>query len=238
MSIGFGTTAKVGHLYPSGGLCDYEIQLMAPAGVQFLTTRLPFSRAGVENDIALVTDLERHSRLLADAAVDLIAVNCTAATMIAGADSINQRVQDATGIASVTTIEAVMNALKAAGVRDLVLLTPYQPEVVAMEDAFLGRHGLRVLAHAGDPCSTPVEQGNIPPARWVELAHSVKDIPADGLLISCAGVQLSSVIGEIETDFGRPVIASNAALLWQVLTTLGITSRPVGYGAVLSGEFD
>jgi maleate isomerase len=238
MSIGFGTTARIGHLYPSGGLCDYEVQLMAPDGVQFLTTRLPFNRTGVENDLALVTDLEQHTRLLADAEVDLIAVNCTAATMMVGADSINRRVREATGIASVTTIEAVMSALSTARVRDVVLLTPYLPDVVAAEEEFLRAHGVRVVAHGGDRCSTPVEQGSIAPSRWVELAHSMIDVTADAILISCAGVQLSDVVAEIEHDFRRPVIASNAALLWFVLKTLGISSRPRGYGAVLDGTFD
>ena len=80
----------------------------------------------------------------------------------------------------------------------------YRP-VIALARVVFAAQGLRIVAHAGDPCDTPVEQGNIAPSRWVELAHSVKDVEADGLLISCAGVQLSGVLAEIEADFGRPV---------------------------------
>ncbi|WP_406726860.1 hypothetical protein WJ438_22660 [Streptomyces sp. GD-15H] len=84
MSLGFGHLARIGHLYPSGGLCDYEIQLMAPDGVQFLTTRLPFRNTGIADDLGLVENLEQHARLLADADVDVIAVNCTAVTLLVG----------------------------------------------------------------------------------------------------------------------------------------------------------
>ena len=122
MSIGFGFKARIGHLYPSGGLCDYEIQAMAPEGVQFLTTRLPFSHSTLESDVALVNDVETHARLLASADVELIAMNCTAASMAVGAASINQRIEAATRIRSITTIEAVVAALKAAGARRICLM--------------------------------------------------------------------------------------------------------------------
>ena len=36
MSPGCGWKAQIGPLYPSGGLCDCETQLMAPESIQFL----------------------------------------------------------------------------------------------------------------------------------------------------------------------------------------------------------
>ena len=100
--------ARVGHLYPSGGLCDDEIQLMAPTGVQFLTTRLPFRATGVADDLALADDLELHAGLLADAAVNLIAFNCTAASMLLGPEPLRRRIAAETSLPVVTTIEAVV----------------------------------------------------------------------------------------------------------------------------------
>ena len=71
MGTGLGSRARIGQLYPSGGLCDHEIQRMAPAGVHFVTTRMPFRRAGLEDDAALARDVEFHAALLADALVDV-----------------------------------------------------------------------------------------------------------------------------------------------------------------------
>ncbi len=238
MSLGFGTVAKIGQLYPSGGQCDYEPQLMAPDGVQFMTTRLPFTASRLEDDLNLVADLERSARLCADAKVDLILLNCTAASMLVGPDVINRRVEDATGVRSVTTIEAVMEALHAAGLKKLALMTPYLAEVVDAEIAFLQTEGFEVVASAGIPCTNPIDQGAIDPARWVEIARGLAASNADGLLISCAGIQIGSVLGRIEAEFGRPVIASNQAVVWKCLRMLGIEARPTGFGGLLAGDFD
>jgi maleate isomerase len=238
MGLGFGWKARIGQLYPSAGLCDYEPQAMAPEGVQFLTTRLTFRRARLEDDAALVNDIEAHASLLADARVNLVALNCTAASMVAGAESINRRIQAATGIRSTTTIEAVVSALAAAGLGRFALMTPYMPEVVAAEIEFFARQGLAVTAHAGLPCEDPVAQGSIPAQRWMELARTLRDTACDGLLISCAGIQIAPVLERIEQEFGRPVIASNQALVWHCLRLLDLPDRPAGFGALLAGCFD
>lgn len=238
MAAALGSKARIGQLYPSGGLCDHEIQRMAPDGVHFITTRMPFRKAALEDDAALARDVESHAMLLADARVDLIAFNCTAASLVTGPDAINRRIEAATGIRSVTTIEAVLQALDATGIRRFALLTPYLPEVVAAETAFFAERGLQVSASAGLPCADPVEQGCIEPQRWLEFARVLREAPGDGLLISCAGIQISGVLAEIEHIFGRPVIASNQALLWTCLRRLDLAERPHGYGALLEGVFD
>lgn len=238
MALGFGWKARIGQLYPSGGLCDYEPQAMAPEGVQFITTRLSFAKAGLENDVALVRELETHARLVADAQVRLIAFNCTAASLVAGPEVINRRIAAATGIASTTTIEAVLAALAAARLRRIALLTPYLPEVVAAETNYFLARGFDIAAAAGQPCGDPVSQGSIPPERWREMAHDLRGTACDGLLISCAGIQLAPVLADIETEFGRPVIGSNQALVWHCLRLLGLPDRPAGFGALLQGDFD
>ena len=238
MALGFGWKARIGQLYPSGGLCDYETQVMAPAGVQFLTTRLAFRRTGLEDDRAMVEGVERHARLLADAEVDLIAFNCTAAAMLVGADQINRRIGAATGIRSVTTIDAVLAALDAARLRRIALMTPYPQAVVDAETAFLQARGIAVTAHAGIACDDPIAQGTIAPERWRDLARSLHGSDCDGLLVSCAGIQLAPVLGQIEREFGRPVIASNQALVWHCLRVLGLAERSADYGRLLAGDLD
>lgn len=237
MSLGFGYQARIGHLYPSGGLCDFEVQLMAPSGVQFVTTRMPFSRTSLESDKAVVADVESHAALLATAEVSLIAMNCTAASMAVGAHVINQRIFDATGIRSITTTDAILAALHAIGASRVALMTPYPREVVEMEIAFLARHNIEVTYDISHPCSTPIQQGSFPASHWAELAKEIDSDQADAVLISCAGIQVSGVIEAIERA-GKPVVASNQALLWHCLRTLGLTDRPPGFGSLLAGHFD
>ena len=110
--------------------------------------------------------------------------------------------------------------------------------MVAAETAFFAAHGLTVTVHAGVPCGDPIAQGTIPAERWVEQARTLSGADCEGLLISCAGIQLAPVLGQIEKEFGRPVIASNQALVWHCLRMLNLPDRPPGYGALLAGAFD
>lgn len=233
MSIGFGTLARIGHLYPSGGLCDFEVQLMAPEGVQFVTTRLPFRDTSLESDTKIIDKLEYHAGLLADAKVDLIALNCTAAGVVNGPETIRQRITDATGIPAVTTIDAILAALDALSASRIALLTPYRQEVVLKEIEFLRGHEIEVVNHASLPCRTPTEQAAIAPESWLPLAAKLEG-RFDALLISCAGIRVSSVIENLENAIGVPVVTSNAALLWHCLCRFGIAERPTGYGSLLA----
>lgn len=227
---------RVGQLYPSGGICDHEVQLMAPEGVRFLTTRVPFERTGVADDLRFANAVVEHSELLAHAQVELIAVNCTAATMMAGPAALTHAVTARTGIPAVTTIDAVLNALRLMGIRRPALVTPYVAEVVKAEIAFLADHGVEVVRTAGRPCETPVAQGNITPEEWVDTVAALATDDIDGVLISCAGVQIASVIAQLEELTGLPVVTSNQALLWWVLRTLRIDAEIGGYGRLFQTQ--
>lgn len=235
------SVARVGHLYPSGGLCDHEVQTMAPAGLRFLTTRMPFRRTGLEDDRRLVDSVETHAQLLADAQVELIVFNCTAASMLAGPATVRERIHAATGIPGLTTIEAVTEALEVLGARRVLLLNPYPREVEREEVAYLGGLGVEVLASGGPECSSPVEQGLIPPDRWLtearELAASPAASKADAVLISCAGTPVAAVLSDIERATGLPVVASNQAVVWRTLRALGRPHDLPRYGRLLSARY-
>ncbi len=228
--------ARVGHLYPSGGLCDDEIQLMAPTGVQFLTTRLPFRATGVADDLALADDLELHAGLLADAAVNLIAFNCTAASMLLGPEPLRRRIAAETSLPVVTTIEAVVEALRHLRAERILLLDPYPPEVEEREIDHLERLGFTVLDARGPSCLTPVEQGLIPPEYWLTAALEFDRREADAILLSCAGTRVAEAHHWIEAATGLPLITSNQALLWEVLRTLRIDDPVPRFGRLLMAD--
>lgn len=224
---------RIGHLYPSGGICDFELGDMAPGGINFITTRMPFRRTSLSDDLAFLKDLESHAALLTDAEVELIAVNCTAATMLAGADNVRRRVETATGIPAVTTIEAVSLALEALEAQRIALVTPYPEAVAKAEIAFLSRIGFSVTFTSNLPCETPVEQGTIQSKVWQELVQSIDPSSCDVILFSCAGIRISDRIDAIERSTRLPVVASNQALLWHCLEKLNVIERPKRFGLLL-----
>lgn len=238
MECEVGSVARVGQLYPSGGLCDHEVQLMAPPGVRFLTTRIPFTGTGLKDDLRLADTIGAHAGLLAHAEVELIAFNCTAAGMLAGPATVRERIRAATGLPGVTTVEAVTEGLAALGARRVLLLNPYPRDVEQYEIGYLDSLGIEVLASGGPECRSPVEQGMIPAEFWLararELAAAPEAAAAEAVLISCAGVQVAKVLSLIERATGLPVVASNQALVWKTLRTLGLPHTSPGYGRLLT----
>lgn len=237
MNPGIGTLARIGQLYPSGGLCDHEPQLMVPEGVRFVTTRVPFRQTSLEADRKFAEDLEGHAQLLADASVDLLAINCTAATLLAGPQNLRKRLFDATGLASVTTIEAVIAGCRAQNMRRIGLLTPYPQEVIEVEREYFAGLGIEVVSALGRPCTTPVEQGNLPCETWLQMAQGFSGMALDGVLISCAGIQVAEVLATIEARLSLPVVSSNQALAWMCLRQLGIHREVQGFGSLFSKAF-
>ncbi|MAC79137.1 MAG: arylmalonate decarboxylase [Rhodobacteraceae bacterium] len=225
---------RVGHLYPSGGINDLEPQRMAPPEVELLVTRMPFRDTSHSSDRAIADDLEGNVSLLADAKVELIAFNCTAAGLILGPENLRKRILQATGLPCVITIEAVLAALAAFGARRIALFTPYQDEVVAAEIAYLHDRGYAVVAQSHRPCVDPLSQGSIPSGDWLRIASDTDLNGAEAILFSCAGIRIGETIGQIEAATGLPVVASNSALIWQICQRLGVTPPDTRFGKLMA----
>ncbi len=233
----YGWRARIGHLYPSGGITgEFELQRMAPEGVAFLTTRLRFPKADLEHDLRIADYAEEAARLVADARVDLIAFNCTVGSLARGKGSdreISQRIAEATGIPATTTTTAVLAALDALKARNIVLITPYLSEIVQLEADFLEANGFHVLAHHAEGLDHPFDQASVPPHYWYRVTRSLQNPGADAYFISCAGIQVVEIIRHLEEDLRRPVVTSNQALLWHCLRMLGMAAKIDGFGALL-----
>ncbi len=75
---------RIGMLYPSSGVAESEVQTMLPQGVSLHVTRIPMSRPSYEVELHMADSVEEASKLLADAKVDIVAFNCTLASLIGG----------------------------------------------------------------------------------------------------------------------------------------------------------
>src|SRR5699024_4107338 len=57
------------------------------------------------------------------------------------------------------------------------------------------------------------------------LAASVDRPEADAVFISCGALRSIDIIEELEQKFGKPVISSNQAMMWDMLRLAGINDR-------------
>ncbi|MCD6567891.1 MAG: aspartate/glutamate racemase family protein [Dehalococcoidia bacterium] len=227
---------RIGALFPSSGVSEYEIQKVLPEGVSLHVTRIPMNMPTYEAELRMADTVEQSAALLADAMVDIVAFACTAGSFVKGKGhdrEIMNRITHATGLPATTTTTAVVAGLKALGIEKLVMLSPYKQEMNELEKTFLGGEGFEVLNYRGLGLADCIQQYDMEPRHWYELIREMQDSQADGYFISCGGIRVVDIINRAEIDLGKPVITSNQALVWHCLRKMGMEKDVAGFGSLM-----
>ncbi|MFE9424300.1 hypothetical protein ACFYNO_15180 [Kitasatospora sp. NPDC006697] len=141
---------------------------------------------------------------LSHLALDAVVLACTSAGFTGGPPL-------PTGV--FTAFDALLDALAAQGLEQIVLATPYPEPVTEAEAAALAEAGIDVLAHA----SLGLDDGypRIPPERILALVDQLPDKAleeAEAVVLSCTGWLTLPVVAELELSLGKPVFSSNLAM--------------------------
>jgi len=207
---------------------EAEFARYAPEGVSVHTTRLPLEEVTLVELIRMAERLEEASKLLADARVNIIAYGCTTGSLIKGKgydEELEERIRKAIGIPAVTTSRAVLDALRAKGLKKIVVATPYTEEINEKEKEFLSNNGFKVCAIRGLGLVKNLEIGMQEPHVAYRLGRElmIRHPEADGLFISCTNFRTLEIIPILSQEIGKPVITSNQATLWRVLKEMNIS---------------
>jgi len=227
---------RIGMLFPSSGISEPEIQKMLPEGISLHVTRIPMNKPIYEDIMHMADFVEEAASLVADAGVDIIAFNCTLGSLIKGRGydkEIMERIRRATSLPATTTTTAVVTGLRTLGIKKLILITPYVEQMNQIEKTFLEDIGFQVLGYKGLGLDDAFNQYEVEPSRWYQLVKETQEPQADGYLISCGGIRVADIIGRLEMDIGKPVVASNQALVWHCLRKIGMQEPVEGFGHLL-----
>jgi maleate isomerase len=227
---------RIGMLYPSGGISEWEVQKMLPEDVSLHVTRIPMHEPTHDSLLHMADSVEESSKLLADANVDIIAFNCTVGSLIKGRgydQEIIARINKATGLPATTTTTAVIAGLKTLGIKELILVSPYAEVVHRKEKDFLEREGFRLLNDRWLNITDCVQQFELDPLRWYEVVKALRDPRSDGYFLSCGGIRVVEIIPELEAELKASVITSNQALAWHCLRMIGLEEPVDGFGRLL-----
>lgn len=214
--------ARIGLIIPSvNRMTEPQFNHYAPEGLGVHVARGRV--AGEPNrTVAELTDEIAHAAgTLADAHPDLIVFHCTHTSMKEGADGearIIGLIRKTTGIEALSTSSLVNDALRALGLKRLVVLSPYQSNADII--AYLGAAGFTVVKDVALKCKTAADFEAITPQRWLELARENDTPEADGIFLSCTNTTQIEAVAAIERELGKPVINSNQAVLWGCLKRL------------------
>jgi len=238
----YGGRAKLGVIVPpTNSANEAEWWRLAPLGVTIHSARMPLhtdtqSDAGKQ---ALLDDISRFCRDLAQVGPSVVVYGCTAGSMVSPPTQLADAMARFSGLPAVTTAQSIVEALRALEVSAVSVGTPYHEGLNDHERHFLEAEGFRVvqIEGLGYGAGGPDEYRNIAridPEAVRDLAQRVDSPEADAVLLSCTDLATLEVIETLEQALGKPVISSNTATFWFALRTAGITDAVSGAGRLLS----
>ncbi|MCU0594834.1 MAG: maleate cis-trans isomerase [Desulfobacterota bacterium] len=239
----YGWRGRIGLLVPSTNFTvEVEFQRAVPDGVSVHTARCMLRDVQDEKDkVAAIAEMSREvaraSREVACIKPKVIAWACTAGSFVKGMgydQGLIQEMETETGITSITTTTAVVNALKAMQIHRVAVATPYIREVYERQRVFLEESipDLKVTRIGGVGILSSFEKGNLDPTSAYVAAREIDSSEAEAVFISCTAWRTFEIVDALEQDLGKPVITSNQATLWSCLKALGLSGIK-GYGQLL-----
>jgi len=235
--------AKIGVIHPGGGenhIMDFF--KVAPPGVAISSTGVPFHK---DESVESMLHLDEHvveaaSQVLARSNAhppDVIAWICTAGSFLRGKghdQKLIKEMEAATKIPCTTTSSAMLAAFKELGIKKLCLLTPYPKDANEIEKKFIEDNGFKVVKADGLDLVEIHVLANIHPGVLLTMAKKA-DIPeADGIFISCTGLNAMDIIEPLEYDLGKPVVTSNQASYWHAFKMARVREPIKGYGTLFN----
>ena len=149
---------------------------------------------------------------------------------------IEKKLAEAITIPVTTPVRAATAALHAINAQRLILMTPFDDEINSRIQDRLKRSGLPVLScpsleYLGARTGTHVAADKI----FGIMEKIVHETPgADAIYFQGAPFNPLPIIDRIESELKLPVIASNPAMLWHILSRLGHKFSIQGYGRLLA----
>jgi len=245
MPTPYGWRGRIGVILTTQNtVVEPEFYLMAPEGISIHAVhtasrdengRMSLTGRGFEDAVRCLTATWPGMKQGVGTRPGVIALACTAASFGGGVEyekELRRRMERASGgVPAITTIGAVVQALRAVGAKRIVLATPYGEQTNRREKAFLEAFDFEVVKMAG--LGEPY-MDEVPPERIYRFVRGIWDSSCDALFVSCTNFPVVPIISVLEEDLGVPVVTSNQATFWSALKVLRCGAHVGGFGKLFS----
>jgi maleate isomerase len=144
-------------------------------------------------------------------------------------------IQQASGCRTITTAQAITEALRQLKIQKLVLVSPYVKQTNEHEVRYLEECGFHTVHEHGLSLDSDGYVA-VTPEEWKNVTMENSRPDADGYLLSCTNTRTIEVIDELERALNKPVITSNQATLWACLNRLEIAYSNKALGRLLANS--
>jgi maleate isomerase len=188
-------------------------------------------------------DLAGKSDEIVKRAVDFVQRNKVQGLLVTGGfvtlfnPGLEAEVARAVGIPVASAVSSVMAALRALSTKRLILVTPFTAEMNAVIVKHLESFAFTVFfGPAFDQERKPGADVDIGPDELIRRVEaSVQQNPsAEAIYFQGATLDPLPIIQKLEDSLKVPVITSNTAMVWNILSKLNLRFSIRGYGRLLS----
>lgn len=209
-------------------------------GVALYHARIPSAAEVTRETLSqMELDLPQTAALLPTANdLAVVGYGCTSGATVIGPDRVAGLIQ-ATHPGAKTTdpISAVMAACRHLGVNRLGFITPYVADVSEAMRVLLEENGFSVAAFGSFEQDEEAVVSRISTASVLDAICSIGvDDAVDAVFASCTNLRSFDIIEQAEAEIGKPVITSNQALAWHMLTLAGLPTKSRGPGRLFNKE--
>lgn len=173
------------------------------------------------------------ARLLADAAVDVIAWNGTSASWLGFETdrTLCSTIAAETGIPATSTILALLDILAATEVSTLGLVTPYTGDV---QDRIVANFAAAEIQCTGESHLDEADNFAFSQVSESTIAGQVRQVARqspDAIVVLCTNMRGAGIAETLEREIAIPVYDTVAVTVWQCLGMIGTDPRRVvGWG--------
>jgi maleate cis-trans isomerase len=211
-----------------------EITALCPALAPIMVARVKRSARALQ-----LEDLPAYAEATLDAIapfaakpLDLVIHGCTAAGFLGGPDSnarMVERLRERTRTTVVSTADAMIYALRSAGVAETAVVTPYLQPVNDGLRGYLEQSGIEVETLNSFLCKTTAELGAITEDQVLELARRTVTPRSKSLFVACSQLPTLNAVARLRAEFGIPVWSSIQATAWAGAAALTKQGLPVPF---------
>lgn len=229
------TRARIGFITPTGADSPHfePFRALVPAGVHLEIEGLGLLR---DNLYELGSSVEP----MLQRAVQVVSEKGWQGVVLTGAPpellnpGLQERLQAAVPVPATTALNACVAALRSLGASRILLLTPFDEGMNQRARDYLAARQIDAVCPPS-AFDSIAEAMRLPPDEVYRLATSAfRGSPGvQAIYFQGAVLDPIAVLDRIEAEVRVPVVASNPAMLWYVLSRLGLTYHIEGYGQLL-----
>jgi len=227
--------AKIGFVSPSSGASPHieSFKALVPEEVQMDIDGLGFVRTSLN-------DLKGKTGSVIERVKELVKVKGWQGVFVGGAPlelmnpGLAEELHGAIKVPVATALESCVTALKAFSAKQVLLMTPFDDSMNQLIRDYLANQGLNAISPS-PPFKDYKDASKLGPEDVFSLTKKSVEAVKEFQAIYFQGGVLDPLkaVEHIEREIPTTVVASNPAMLWTILSRLGLKFRVPGRGKLL-----